>query len=63
MRSNVTVGPPIDLLVYAADELRVSRHRRFDAEDPDLREVRSQWERALRKGVLELPEIRWGTKT
>jgi putative proteasome-type protease len=59
MRSNVTVGPPIDLLLYAADELRISRHRRFDAQDPDLREIRAQWEQALRKGVLELPEIRF----
>jgi putative proteasome-type protease len=59
MRSNVTVGPPIDLLVYAADELRISRHRRFDAQDSDLRDVRSQWEQALRKAVLELPEIRF----
>lgn len=59
MRSNVTVGPPIDLLLYATDELRISRHRRFDAHDPDLRDIRSQWEHALRKAVLELPEIRF----
>src|SRR5438270_1499266 len=57
MRSNVTVGPPIDLLVYPRDELRVSRYRRFTAKDPDLREIHMQWEHALRKGVLELPSI------
>lgn len=57
MRSNVTVGPPIDLLVYATDELNVSRYRRFNAKDHDLREIHSQWEHALRKAVRELPEI------
>ena len=57
MRSNVTVGPPIDLLVYAADEFTIARYRRFEAQDPDLRDIRSQWEQALRKGILELPEI------
>jgi putative proteasome-type protease len=57
MRSNVTVGPPIDLLVYGADELCVRRYRRFSAKDPDLREIHMQWEHALRKAVLELPEI------
>ena len=31
MKSNVTVGPPIDVLVYATDELDVTRHRRFAA--------------------------------
>jgi putative proteasome-type protease len=59
MRSNVTVGPPIDLLVYAADGLRITHHRRFDAQDPELRDIRAQWEQALRKAVLELPEVRF----
>jgi putative proteasome-type protease len=57
MRSNVTVGPPIDLLVYGRDELRVRRQRRFTTKDPDLREIHMQWEHSLRKAVLELPEI------
>jgi putative proteasome-type protease len=59
MRSNVTVGPPIDLLVYAADELQITRYRRFAATDPDLLETHAQWERALRKAVLELPAIQF----
>ena len=58
MRSNVTVGPPIDLLVYAEDELQITRYRRFAATDPDLLDIRSRWEQALRKAVLELPAIR-----
>ncbi len=57
MRSNVTVGPPIDLLVYSRDELHLSRYRHFDDQDPDLRDIRTRWEHALRKGVLELPEV------
>lgn len=60
MRSNVTVGPPIDLLVYATDEFQISRQRRFVAKDPDLREIHSQWEHALRKAVKELPAIHFG---
>ena len=60
IRSNVTVGPPIDLLVYSKDELRVSRYRRFAAKDPDLLAVHAQWETALRKAVQELPLVRFG---
>jgi len=60
MRSNVTVGPPIDLLVYAADELRLRRYRRFTAKDHDLREIHVQWEHALQKAARELPEIQLG---
>ena len=59
MRSNVTVGPPIDLLVYRADELRVTRQRRFAANDPELLAIHVQWERALRQAVRELPAIRF----
>ena len=60
MRSNVTVGPPIDLLVYGRDELGVSRHRRFVERDPDLVAIHSQWEQALRRAVQELPTITFG---
>ena len=57
MRSNVTVGPPIDLVVYRADDLRITRYRRFTAKDPDLQRIHMQWEHALRKAVLELPDV------
>ena len=59
MRSNVTVGPPIDLLVYVRDELGISRQRRLMAKDPDLLAIHSQWEQALRKAVQELPTVRF----
>jgi len=57
IRSNVTVGPPIDLAIYHAGDLRVRRNRRFTAKDPDLQRIHMQWEHALRKAVLELPDI------
>jgi len=60
MRSNVAVGPPIDLLVYANDDLAVRRYRRLTATDPDLLEIRSHWERELRRAVGQLPQIRFG---
>src|SRR5436190_3109350 len=58
MKSNVTVGPPIDMLVYKTDELEFTRHRRFTADDPDLIKIRVRWEQALRQGISKLPEIR-----
>jgi putative proteasome-type protease len=57
MRSNVTVGPPIDLLAYAADELDVLRHRRFGGDDPDLMKIRTRWEQNLRQAVNRLPDV------
>lgn len=57
MRSNVTVGPPIDLLIYPADSLSFDRYRRFTDKDPDLLDIHARWERALRGAVQDLPEI------
>ncbi len=58
MRSNVTVGPPLDLFVYETDDLDVTHYRRFTANDPDLYDIHVQWDSALRKAALELPDIR-----
>src|SRR5579862_6051485 len=44
MKSNVTVGPPVDLLVYAADEMDIIRQRCFKPDDADLAKIRLRWE-------------------
>jgi putative proteasome-type protease len=59
MKSNVTVGPPVDLLAYSKDELDIVRQRRFTTDDPDLAKIRVRWEQALRQGVAKLPDLRF----
>lgn len=59
MRSNVTVGPPIDMIYYCKDQLEIKHYRRFKDKDGDLIAIHGQWEQALRKAVIELPEIRF----
>ena len=57
MRSNATVGPPIDLLTYVEDEFTIHGYRRFRESDPDFKEIQQQWEQSLRRAVQELPAI------
>jgi putative proteasome-type protease len=57
MRSNVTVGPPFDLLLYKKDSLEVTRYRRVGAGDHDLKLIHSSWEQFLRRAVEQLPDI------
>jgi putative proteasome-type protease len=57
MRSNVTVGPPIDLLIYDRDSFQITRYRRLAAMDPDLNLIHTSWEQSLRRAVEQLPEI------
>lgn len=60
MRSNATVGPPVDLFIYRNDELEVRRHRRFYGHDTEWLNLHLRWEQALRKAVGELPDLDYG---
>jgi putative proteasome-type protease len=62
MKSNVTVGPPVDLLAYDRDALEITHQRQFGADDPDLTKIRVRWEQALRGAVQRLPNIRFRAK-
>src|SRR5579871_6162600 len=57
MRSNVTVGPPFDLLLYKKDSLVIERYRRVCAGDQDLNSIHASWEQSLRRAVEQLPDI------
>ncbi len=59
IRSNISVGLPIDLLCYERDSLRVSMYRRIMDQDPYFDTVRRQWEAGLRRVLGELPEPHW----
>jgi putative proteasome-type protease len=62
MRSNVTVGPPLEVLLYSNDALQFDRYRRFQADDPELEEMHARWEQSLRKAVEDLPNLHFGPK-
>jgi len=57
MRSNLTVGPPIELLIYDAKTPEASRHMVFDAEDAYLRELRHGWQAQLAAALGTLPPL------
>ncbi|MGO8672559.1 MAG: peptidase [Capsulimonadaceae bacterium] len=61
MRSNVTVGPPIDMVLYGVDQFEITRRRRFTDTDPDLIRIHEEWEAALRRSIIDLPEIDFET--
>src|SRR6201992_971627 len=63
MRSNVTVGPPLELLLYQNDRLDFDRYRLFEDDDPELSRMHARWEQALRRAVEELPHVLFDNKT
>jgi len=59
MRSNVSVGLPIDLLTYARDSLRVQIQRRIGETDPYFTMIHHQWGEGLRRVFAQLPDPYW----
>jgi putative proteasome-type protease len=59
MRSNISVGLPIDLLVYQTDSLRVGMQRRIDEDDSYYQMVHRQWGEGLRQVFAQLPSPDW----
>lgn len=59
MRSNISVGLPIDLLIYEADALTVGMQRRIEETDPYFQMVHTQWGEGLRRVFAQLPDPDW----
>jgi putative proteasome-type protease len=62
IRSNLTVGLPIDLLVYRRDGFRVELRRRITDEDEYFRMIRERWSQALRDAYRAIPRPDWAVK-
>jgi putative proteasome-type protease len=55
LRSNLSVGMPLDLLTIRTDGLRVETRERIRAGDPDFTALSEAWSRTLREGFQNLP--------
>jgi putative proteasome-type protease len=61
MRSNLSVGMPIDLLCYERDVLAVRKRRRFEPGDSYFGELSAKWNQAVRVAFEQLPAPEWGS--
>jgi len=59
MRSNISVGLPIDLLVYETDALRIKLQKRIEESDPYFQMIHTQWGEGLRRVFAQLPNPEW----
>jgi len=58
-RSNLTVGPPIELTIYPKNSLQAGRYYRFDEESKYLRELKRAWDKSLKDAFRNLPPVAW----
>jgi putative proteasome-type protease len=59
MRSNLSVGMPIDLMCYERDSLEVTKRCRFHEGDPYFTALSNEWSEGTRQVFRHLPELRW----
>ncbi|MDE1998418.1 MAG: proteasome-type protease [Burkholderiales bacterium] len=59
LKSNLSVGLPLDLLVYEGDTLRVDKVINIDESNAYFRMIRSTWGQRLRQVFDSIPEPTW----
>ena len=59
IKSNLSVGLPIDVAMIKTNDLQVTKRHRIDSEDTYFRDLRSSWSQGLRQVFGQLPDPDW----
>ena len=63
IKSNATVGPPIEVLVYEKDSFETNHYIKMEEDDEYLREIKQAWNEALNTAFSKLPLFHWEKRT
>ena len=59
MRSNVAVGPPVELAIYPAGSFKLAHQLSYEVDSPLYAQVHQSWSDTLRGGIHALPRFDW----
>ncbi len=54
LRSNLSVGLPIDMLTYETDTLKIEHTKRIGLDDPYFKMLSAEWSKALRTAFMNI---------
>lgn len=57
LRSNLSVGMPIDVLIYERDSLELRREARIEQDDEYFKNLSASWSEALREAFAKIKEF------
>ncbi len=57
LRSNLSVGMPIDLLTYETGALKIEHTKRIGLDDPYFKMLSSEWSKALRTAFMNIEAL------
>lgn len=59
IRSNISVGPPLELSIYEGDSLEEPWHSRLTLNSPMYKTMQKRWNEGLRRAFQRLPRFEW----
>jgi putative proteasome-type protease len=59
IRSNLSVGMPIDMTLVRANDLKITQQMRLESDTPLFAEVHDTWSRKLEAAIYSLPRFPW----
>lgn len=59
IRSNLTVGPPVELLIYQKDSLMMGTYMSLTEKDDFAKKLSESWDNGLKHALESLPRFSW----
>ena len=59
MKSNISVGPPINLIMYKTDSFDIRNTLELRLGAPYIAKIRKLWEKSVRQAFEAMPNIEW----
>jgi putative proteasome-type protease len=59
MKSNLSVGPPVEALIYQTNSLELATPHRFNGDSDFLRDLSRGWDQRLKDAFRQMPPISW----
>ncbi len=59
IRSNISVGPPIEIAIHRDNSLEAPYHSILGANSPMYKSIQKQWNEGLKRAFKKLPRFEW----
>lgn len=59
MRSNISVGPPVELAIYKKDSFMIGQHISLSNDTPFFMNLQKSWNDGIREAFIGLPRFEW----
>ncbi|MDR4517389.1 MAG: peptidase [Nitrosomonas sp.] len=62
IRSNISVGPPIELAIHTRDSIEKPYHQKLTLNSPMYKSMQKQWHTGMHRALSRLPRFDWEVK-